>query len=607
MPFIQSLKIFISHSFFLLFLYLSVIAPYGKHIDSKNIQLSNEQATKYYVKKKCENILISEEALIKGQVEEKRPLSYLNALLGVVSVLIIIVGLTHYIEWVPNEIYKHFQEFTQKQHDFRLYRIKWFDSNDNKLFVSLLSIIGHILKTMQHKFADTFSMTESEKRLVNPQPEDLVSLAREVIDSYQSLARQKCVTLTFSYPTCPVLNIERSQISTILSNLIDNALKFTPAGGALSLDWKLNFEKNTPFMIRVASTGFENSEEDLLSVLAHFDQAPFSGQTLIGRKELNLSLASKLANLYGGEITIGNNENKGITFIFSLPETLVMALKDDSSGAESYLKDTVSPNWIRKVNEGSNMTMILLIEDRLAMRQYIRALLRKDYQVVEASDTQMALELIAEFKPELIISDVRMSEMDGLTFVRKLKSQPMYQYVSFINLITRADFCKTPITLRAGIDDYLIKPFEDQELLIMIQNLLKNAGERKKAIPESLAFFQEESLRLNQEEKIVMELEKLVKKHLVDGDFSISTLTDYAAMSESSLSRLLKKVTGFTPGQFIRNVRLQEAAFFLETHQYTSISEVVYAVGFEDTSSFTRLFKKRFGKSPTEYLNEVVG
>ena len=131
------------------------------------------------------------------------------------------------------------------------------------------------------------------------------------------------------------------------------------------------------------------------------------------------------------------------------------------------------------------------------------------------------------------------------------------------------------------------------------------ALERKKAIQESLATTEkDEQLPLTYEEKLVEKLEKTVREHLSES-YSISSLASHIAMSKSSLNRFLKKTTGLTPGQFIRDLRLQEAIFLLKNQQYKTVSEVVYAVGFEDPSSFTRLFKKQFGKSPSTYLKSI--
>ena len=151
----------------------------------------------------------------------------------------------------------------------------------------------------------------------------------------------------------------------------------------------------------------------------------------------------------------------------------------------------------------------------------------------------------------------------------------------------------------------MVKPFNAEELIVRIQNLLNNTSERKKATQESLDVTEKDKqVPLTHEEKLIEELEKMVREHLSEG-CSISLLATHAAMSESSLNRFLKKITGLTPGQFIRDIRLQEAIFLLESKKYKTISEVVYAVGFEDASSFTRLFKKRFGKCPSTYMESI--
>ena len=299
-------------------------------------------------------------------------------------------------------------------------------------------------------------------------------------------------------------------------------------------------------------------------------------------------------------------ENHGSVFELSLPKSLVTKT-DSYSSFQSYVIEHPNEPTLKPVkNTTSNKPSILLVEDHPDMRQYIGKLLRNHYHVVEAIDGQQAMEIIKEYTPDLVISDVMMPVMGGLTFAKNLKEDPKYKLTPFIALTAHANERDKLMAYRTGVDDYMVKPFTAEELIVRIQNLLTNTLERKKATQEVLATTEkDQQMPPTHEEKLIEELEKMVREHLSEG-CSISSLAAHAAMSESSLNRFLKKITGLTPGQFIRDIRLQEAIFLFESQQYKTISEVVYAVGFEDASSFTRLFKKRFGKCPTTYLESIL-
>ncbi|MEM9337744.1 MAG: ATP-binding protein [Bacteroidota bacterium] len=444
------------------------------------------------------------------------------------------------------------------------------------------------------------SRMESGKLTVHQQPEDLVVLTRQVIDSFESLARQKGISLKFSYATSPVLHIDRSKISTILTNLLSNALKFTPSGGSVSIDWE---ERHHSIDIKISDTGIGIPEKDLSHIFERFYQAAHADQPQSGGSGVGLALAQELARLHGGVLTVSSQENQGTTFVLSLPKSLTTETVPSSANQPTFMETEDEKVPVASVvDEHTDKPSILLVEDHPDMRRYISQLLHGHYRVTEAVDGQQALDALSEFTPDLIISDVMMPVMDGLTFAKKLKEDPKHRLTPFITLTAHANERDKLTAYRTGVDDYMVKPFDAEELLARVQNLLTNALERKKALEEALVIPEEEQVPPTHEEKMVRDLEKSVRDHLSDSSFTITSLADRAAMSESSLNRLLKKTTGLTPGQFVRDIRLQQAVYLLECHQYKTISEVVYAVGFEDTSSFTRLFKKRFGKSPTAYM-----
>ena len=519
--------------------------------------------------------------------------------------------------------------FLKKILDLEVAKTRWFTNIAHELRTPLTLIMGPISQMINRRIpADSMmaelkmiyknsehlvsrgneildiSRMESGELVLDFQPEDLTVLVRQIMDSFRPLARQKSIFLKFSYNAGLVLSIDRSKVSTILNNLISNALKFTSSGGTVSVDLDYDPDALDFVNIKVRDTGIGIPKQDLPHIFDRFYQVSHSQQPQSGGSGVGLALAQELAKLHGGFISVSSLENHGSVFELSLPKSLITK-SDSYSYFKSYVIEHTNESALKsEKNKTFDKPSILLVEDHPDMRQYIGKLLGNHYHLVEATNGQQAMEIIKEYTPDLIISDVMMPVMGGLTFAKKLKEDPKYKLTPFIALTAHANERDKLTAYRTGIDDYIVKPFNAEELIVRIQNLLTNTVERNKATQESLVTTKRQHVPLNYQENLIGKLEKMVREHLSEG-CSISSLATYAAMSESSLNRFLKKITGLTPGQFIRDIRLQEAIFLLESKKYKTISEVVYAVGFEDASSFTRLFKKRFGKNPSTYLEKI--
>lgn len=569
-----------------------------------------------------ENELLKKEAEMAESSMKKQRI-YVVLALSLLALIIVITILVY-----RNLLNK--KNFARKVQDLQDAKTRWFTNIAHELRTPLTLILGPVRKMINHQIPEDSMMAElkmvqknSEQLVnrvneildvsrmelqeltVNCQPEDLTVLVREIIDSFQSLARQKSISLKFSYNTSLMISIDRSKVSTIFNNLLSNALKFTPAGGTVSIDWDFDPDSDAFVDIKVRDTGIGIPKQDLPYIFDRFYQVSHAQQPQSGGSGVGLALAQELARLHGGFISVSSLENHGSVFELSLPKSLVTKTDSYSSFQSYVVENTNEPTLKPQKNMTPGKPSILLVEDHPDMRQYIGKLLGDHYHVVEATEGQQALEIIREYTPDLIISDVMMPVMGGLTLAKKLKEDPKYKLTPFIALTAHANERDKLMAYRTGIDDYMVKPFDAEELIVRIQNLLTNTLERKKAAQESLdSTEKDQQMPLTYEEKLIEELEKMVREHLSEG-CSINSLATHAAMSESSLNRFLKKITGLTPGQFIRDIRLQEAIFLLESQQYKTISEVVYAVGFEDASSFTRLFKKRFGKNPSTYL-EII-
>ncbi|TRX49050.1 response regulator [Fulvivirga sp. M361] len=592
---------------------------FNKEREEQIARVQSEFDTKQMEK---ENELLKKEAEI-AESSMKKQRVYVVLALSLLALIIVITTLVY-----RNLLDK--KSFARKVQDLQDAKTRWFTNIAHELRTPLTLILGPVCKMINHQIPEDSMMDElkmvqknSEQLVnrvneildvsrmefqeltVNRQPEGLTVLVREIIDSFQSLARQKSIFLKFSYNACLMLNIDRSKISTILNNLISNALKFTSSGGTVSVDLDYDPDSLDFVNIKVRDTGIGIPEQDLPYIFDRFYQVSHSQQPQSGGSGVGLALAQELARLHGGLISVSSLENHGSVFELSLPKSLITKTDSYSSFQSYIIEHTNEPTLKPEQNMTSGKPSILLVEDHPDMRQYIGKLLGNHYHVVEATEGQQAMEIIKEYTPDLIISDVMMPVMGGLTFAKKLKEDPKYKLTPFIALTAHANDRDKLMAYRTGIDDYMVKPFNAEELMARIQNLLTNTLERKKATQELLVTTEKDKqMPLTYGEKLIEELEKMVREHLSEG-CSINSLATHAAMSESSLNRFLKKITGLTPGQFIRDIRLQEAIFLLESQKYKTISEVVYAVGFEDASSFTRLFKKRFGKNPSTYLESI--
>ncbi len=204
-----------------------------------------------------------------------------------------------------------------------------------------------------------------------------------------------------------------------------------------------------------------------------------------------------------------------------------------------------------------------------------------------------------------------MPVMDGFQLLKKLKSDDRYRHLPVIMLTARADMQDKLKALRIGVDDYLLKPFDEEELLVRIENLLQNYEERTTAVG-----IMESQLKTHPDENVGTKLitiedqawleffETALKKQMPNANYSIAKMASDFSMSESTLTRQLKRLTGLTPSRYFQELRLSEARRLFENQAFRTISEVAYQVGFSDATSFNRAFKKRFGKSPSELIND---
>jgi|GEM_PF-1616722 len=495
----------------------------------------------------------------------------------------------------------------------------------------LLRMANRSSRQLEHLVTEILDLGKLDmgKMELNEKPTRLSLFFRRYLAQFESLAQRK--EIDFAFEIHPgehlIVQIDQAKCRQILYNLLSNAFKFTPPGGKIRA--KVSVEDGNLQLI-VTDSGPGIHPDDLPHLFDRFFQTNRPDKPVEGGTGIGLALCHEYAQLFGGKIEVESEPGQGALFRITFPvemadapspkankeSALPESLPDDSPPPSSDGMSAVPPaSRPKKAKEektsstGSKPT-ILVVEDNPELQDYLRLVLSKKYRVLTADNGQAALEqLAANGQPsatncQLILSDLMMPVMDGYQLLERLKSDKTTRHLPVIMLTARADVRDKLKALRIGVDDYLLKPFDEEELLVRIDNLLKNQVIRsREAMTEPEPG--ESSPALSQTDREWLEsFEVYVQKHFSNNILSVASLAREFAMSESTLLRQLKRLTGLTPGQYLQEVRLDEARRLLENQGNTSVALVAAKVGYGDARSFSRSFKKRFGKSPSRFSND---
>jgi DNA-binding response OmpR family regulator len=411
--------------------------------------------------------------------------------------------------------------------------------------------------------------------------------------------------------------LDRDKFEKIFNNYLSNALKYTSKGGSIQVSF---YEKNNQIEFAVADTGYGISEEDLPKIFNRFYQAKNTQSSGTG---IGLAFCKELAELLNGEVSAESTLGEGSTFRFIFPyQETFEAIEPE----ETAIIDTPVLLNTENSQHQENRPRILLVEDNPNLQQYITAILSDKYQVMVAENGEEAWKILrvasyelrvrenvqpATRNPQLVISDILMPVMNGFELSEKIKADEQLKNIPLILLTARAGRNDKLKALRIGVDDYLVKPFNEEELLVRIENLLSNAQNRiETTAPETEATSEDTpaeatkkapQLDIRQQEWL-NELETLLDKNLDKFDLTADYLAEQLLISRSQFFRRVKANTGLSPQQYIKEARLQKAREYLELRTYDSVKAVALSVGLKHVKNFSSNFKKRFGRLPSSYL-----
>ncbi|MDR2388928.1 MAG: response regulator [Tannerellaceae bacterium] len=450
---------------------------------------------------------------------------------------------------------------------------------------------------------------EEGKMTLHVQPLELVAFVTDFIHMFNELMSLRSISLTHHYSHKRIeVWYDPDMLEKCLSNILYNAYKFTPDGGKVHLDIKAT-EEEGKILLSVCDTGIGMNQEMQEHLFDRFFQ---------GHKEYNMTgtgigmhLTKTIVELHKGTITVESEEGKGSCFYITLRTGNSHFMPEDLSvKAYNYLSRqmlTPAPTPLPSPQpQIPGAPTLLLIEDNGDMRLYIRHELSGLYNIEEAADGKTGLHKALHLLPDLIIADVMMPEMNGIELCRILKSTPDTSHIPVI-MLTALDGMKHRLEgMESGADSFITKPFNTKYLQIRIEKLIELRRKMKERFSKSIYMdVQELSPLTSMDERLLQKAIAYIRSNIENSNLSVEHMSKELGISRTHLHRKLKALTGQSPVEFIKTIRMKQAANLLNTGKL-SISEVGYKVGFNTPSYFSSCFNAHFGMSPTAYMEKIA-
>lgn len=479
------------------------------------------------------------------------------------------------------------------------------------------------------------SKIESGKMTLHLQNGDFTQLLQIVFTSFSSLAAFRHINFQFIKPENPIFcRFDADKIEKILYNLLSNAFKFTPEGGRIVLKMEVTSANPNQLAQPVIQLSLQDSGSGIPA-----DQLPlifdrfYQGKQYYADEQgtgIGLALSKELVELHQGQIWVESEPGKGTCFTVRLPllpinETVLpveFTHSSDISGvvAPDRLENSMEPQVFTADTTDQDLEglpLVLIVEDNVDLRQYIRTQLSGKYRIIESENGTKGLEQAIETIPDLIISDWMMPGLDGLELCHLIKTDERTSHIPIIILTALATSEARLTGLETGADDYLTKPFDNRELELRIYNLITSRrklreyfmheisrqGTKFDAAPTENTWIQPSKVDVvSADEKFLQRAILVVEQNMSDVTFSVEEFSREIGMSRMQLHRKLKALTGHSAGDFVRMMRLKRAAQLLEA-KAGNVTEIAYQVGFNTLSYFSKCFHDYFGVMPTEYVS----
>ena len=467
-------------------------------------------------------------------------------------------------------------------------------------------------------------------------PTNLGAFVRNSVAAFDSLAASRGVRLWAVVPEAPlVASIDHDQLEKVLTNLLGNALKFTPAGGKVQVSLLADAAQA---VLTVADTGPGIPAAHLPLIFERFYQVDDSPGRRHAGSGIGLALVKELVALHGGTVAVHSTEGMGTTFVVHLPtgiEALHMhseapppadlpdgaasragAGLDQSAPVPAWGRELAAPaaeNVLRAAKSAissedaahDDRPLILVVDDHADMRGYLTSCLSTDFRVVTAEEGEAGLAVIAETLPDLVVSDLMMPGLDGLALCQRLKTDERTSHIPVVLLTARTSDDSRLAGLALGADDYLTKPFHPEELRVRVRNLLRQRAQLRQRFAREITLQPRDIAITSADEAFLTRALAVVEQELANPAFDVEHFAAALHLSRIQLYRKLKALTDQAPTDFVRTLRLRRAAQLLAAHA-GNVADVAYQVGFNNLSYFSKCFREQFGHVPSEHAASVA-
>ncbi len=439
---------------------------------------------------------------------------------------------------------------------------------------------------------------------ISAQEGDLSTLLKGISNSFIYQASEKKINYQLEINESGDVWFDTNIVEIIITNLLSNAFKFVPKNG--NVEMKLD-AFNDHIKIIVSNSGCTLTKEQLAHIFDRFYRA---GENETQGTGIGLSLVKELCTLYRAPIKVSCSNSQIIQFELLLPTSkdhfkvneislLPMAKK------EEQFYEVNSDLNLEEENEVKieDLPVLLLVEDNLDMRKYIKTYFIHKYKILEAEDGEIGIKMAIEYIPDLIISDVMMPKVGGVELCSCLKADVKTNHIPIILLTAKVGDDNELDGLKSGADDYIVKPFNAKALIVKVERLIATRKEMQKKYQNEIVISPLNIVFPSEEEKFARTLQKVLEANLHNPDFTVDQFCEETLMSRTQLHRKLKALTGLSATAFIRTQRIKMASEIL-LNPDVNISDVCFSTGFNDTSYFSKCFKEIQGCTPSEYIKE---
>lgn len=414
---------------------------------------------------------------------------------------------------------------------------------------------------------------------------NLKGFFRKMQSMYELLLAEKKQKIICTIPDNELtLMLDERKMDIIWSNLIANASKYSPEGAKIFIDIR---RQNEEVILSIQNEGSLIPSDQFEAIFQRYNRE-IKHENISGNG-IGLAAVKDLVEIQEGKISVNSSEKEGTTFCVSFP----IHLKADMGfTAEEFAQAKSQTN-------ANSETRILLVDDNPDLLLFMEELLQKEgYSVYLSRSGTEALKMLNVVRPDLLITDLVMPEMDGRELLIKARENSLFEFLPIIFLTASANEETRLELLELGIDDFLRKPFDKRELLARLRFIVQRNQQAKQERDNTLA-----EIDKSKPSELVNSFKLFLNENMNKLHINIPDVAEALNMTERSLYRHIKTQTGLTPNELIKELRLQRARILLELRKYATIKEVSYEVGFESSSHFAQIYEQRFGKHPSEYFN----